>query len=186
MEYGKFMWRSKGKREKTSLSQRLERPWPYWLGGIALGILNIGLFWQSNEALKISTGIACMIGEVARAVGIDSQNWYFFEEGTSILKESGDFVNNSYTFLIVGIILGATIGALCSSQWRIRKMKKQQVIYAIGGGILMGIGARMASGCNLGAFFSAIPSFSLHGWVFGISLFGGAYVGIKILLKYRV
>ena len=32
----------------------------------------------------------------------------------------------------------------------------------------MGYGTRLSFGCNVGAYFSAIPSFSLHGWIFRI------------------
>ena len=36
----------------------------------------------------------------------------------------------------------------------------------------MGYGARLAMGCNIGGFFSAIPSLALNGWVFGLGLIG--------------
>ena len=36
---------------------------------------------------------------------------------------------------------------------------------AIIGGLLLGYGARIAYGCNIGAFFSGIASGSLHGWL---------------------
>lgn len=50
----------------------------------------------------------------------------------------------------------------------------------------MGYGARLAMGCNIGAFISAIPFFSLHGWLFMLCSFLGAYVGSKVLLFYMV
>ena len=31
----------------------------------------------------------------------------------------------------------------------------------------MGYGARIAFGCNIGAYFGGIASFSLHGWLWG-------------------
>jgi uncharacterized membrane protein YedE/YeeE len=60
---------------------------------------------------------------------------------------------------------------------------KQPLRYAqsIGGGVLMGYGAGLALGCTVGAFFSAIPSLALNGWVFGAALAIGAYLGVKIL-----
>ncbi len=33
--------------------------------------------------------------------------------------------------------------------------------------LLMGYGARIAYGCNIGAYFAGIASFSLHGWIWG-------------------
>lgn len=48
----------------------------------------------------------------------------------------------------------------------------------------MGYGTRIAFGCTIGSFFSGIPSFSLHAWIFGIFVILGAYVGTKILIKF--
>jgi len=45
----------------------------------------------------------------------------------------------------------------------------------------MGYSASLGIGCTIGAFFSAIPSFSLSGWLFGISLGLGAYIGTKVI-----
>jgi len=45
----------------------------------------------------------------------------------------------------------------------------------------MGYGAGLALGCTVGAFFSAIPSLALNGWVFAGALAIGAYAGVKIL-----
>ena len=46
---------------------------------------------------------------------------------------------------------------------------------------MMGFSASLGIGCTIGAFFSAISSLSLYGWVFGISLFGGSFIGTKII-----
>ncbi|MCL4823136.1 MAG: YeeE/YedE family protein, partial [Anaerolineales bacterium] len=37
------------------------------------------------------------------------------------------------------------------------------------GGVIAGFGARRAAGCNLAAFFTGIPQFSLHAWFFAIA-----------------
>ena len=38
----------------------------------------------------------------------------------------------------------------------------------------MGYGARLAYGCNIGAYLGGIASGSLHGWVWGIAAFAGS------------
>ena len=43
----------------------------------------------------------------------------------------------------------------------------------------MGYGARLAYGCNIGAYFGGIASFSLHGWVWGVVAILGTAVGLK-------
>jgi hypothetical protein len=45
------------------------------------------------------------------------------------------------------------------------------------GGLLLGYGARVAYGCNIGAYFSGIASGSLHGWLWLPAAFAGNVVG---------
>ena len=54
------------------------------------------------------------------------------------------------------------------------------VVAATLGGLIMGYGARIGFGCNIGAYFSGISSFSLHGWLWGASAIAGTYAGLKI------
>lgn len=51
---------------------------------------------------------------------------------------------------------------------------------AVIGGLLLGYGARLAFGCNIGAFFSGVVSGSLHGWVWLIFGLLGTYAGIYL------
>ena len=81
----------------------------------------------------------------------------------------------------VGIILGALLAAGLAGRfapiWRVPPMS---VVAAIIGGLLLGYGARIAYGCNIGAFFSGIASSSLHGWVWFAAAFVGNGVGTSI------
>jgi uncharacterized protein len=50
---------------------------------------------------------------------------------------------------------------------------------AVLGGLLMGYGARLAYGCNIGAYLGGIASMSLHGWVWGIMALLGTWMGLR-------
>lgn len=52
---------------------------------------------------------------------------------------------------------------------------------AVIGGMFAGFGARLAMGCNLAAFFTGIPQFSLHAWIFAAFMAAGTYVGTKVI-----
>ena len=45
---------------------------------------------------------------------------------------------------------------------------------------MLGYGARLAFGCNIGAYFSGIASGSLHGWVWMVAAFAGNMAGVKL------
>ena len=48
------------------------------------------------------------------------------------------------------------------------------------GGLLLGYGARLAYGCNIGAYFSGIASGSLHGWLWLVAAFTGNVSGTRL------
>jgi uncharacterized membrane protein YedE/YeeE len=55
----------------------------------------------------------------------------------------------------------------------------RSVVTAMVGGLLLGYAARIAYGCNIGAYFSGIASGSLHGWVWLVTAFAGNIAGIQ-------
>src|SRR6266436_1912759 len=50
------------------------------------------------------------------------------------------------------------------------------------GGVLMGVGATLAFGCNIGGFFSAVSALSLAGFAMMVGLGVGAFLGLRYLL----
>jgi uncharacterized protein len=54
------------------------------------------------------------------------------------------------------------------------------LLAAIVGGLLLGYGARIAYGCNIGAYFSGISSGSVHGWLWLAAAFVGSAIGTKL------
>ena len=70
-------------------------------------------------------------------------------------------------------------------RFKLKKIKSwKQIAAATLGGLLMGYGARIGFGCNIGALFSGIASLSLSGWVYALFLFLGAIIGSKLLVRY--
>jgi uncharacterized protein len=68
-----------------------------------------------------------------------------------------------------GIILGALLAAGVAGKFA-----------AVLGGLLLGYGARLAYGCNIGAYFSGIASSSLHGWLWLVAAFLGSILGTRL------
>jgi uncharacterized membrane protein YedE/YeeE len=100
----------------------------------------------------------------------------------ALADETGLF---SHTFSVtVGVLPGALVGALLSKEFKLR-YPRSAVRYAqsLGGGVLMGLGAGLAIGCTIGAFFSAIPSLSISGWLFAAALAGGSFLGVQAIRR---
>ncbi len=60
-----------------------------------------------------------------------------------------------------------------------REIPWRTALAAVLGGILMGVGARLAGGCNIGAYLAGIASGSLSGWVWGAVALAGTWVGLR-------
>lgn len=165
--------------------KKTKKPWPYWVGGVILGIINVIMLFVTGKAWKITTAFLYIGAGIWKILGIDTKDWYYFKVYNNHLSSGETFFNNRLIILIIAMILGSFLSVLYHSEFKFKKLKnKKQFFAALIGGILMGYGSRLSFGCNIGAYFSAIPSFSLHGWVYAIFMFVGAWIGCKILFKY--
>jgi uncharacterized membrane protein YedE/YeeE len=80
-----------------------------------------------------------------------------------------------------GIVLGALLAAGLAGKFKLGwKVPPRSLIAAVLGGLLLGYGARLAYGCNIGAYFSGIASSSLHGWLWLVAAFLGSILGTRL------
>jgi PAS domain S-box-containing protein len=70
--------------------------------------------------------------------------------------------------------------ALARREFKWKLPTVETATFAIVGGILMGIGARLAMGCNIGAFFATVTNGDPSGWVFLLGMVAGGYAGVKV------
>ena len=85
------------------------------------------------------------------------------------------------SILTFGLLLGAFGSALMSKQFAIRKSPGLEMIKGVVGGTLLGIGAAMAGGCNVGGFYTATSALSFAGLAMMVGLIAGAYLGLRYL-----
>lgn len=159
--------------------------WTYVVGAILLSVFQIITLAVTGNPWGVSGVLANWGAWLYQAVGGSVDKWYYFSsEGAQKTLEAG-FWNHGGSMRNLGIIFGALLATLFASQFKIKKIKsKKQVLAAVLGGLLMGYGARIGFGCNIGALYSGIASLSLSGWVFALFLFLGAMVGSKLLVKF--
>lgn len=162
-----------------------KNPLSYNAGAVLLGVLATAHLAVFGRAWGVTGTFAVWGAKLFRLIGIDTTKWAYFiaHQGmgksivTPILQDGGSIRN-------IGIIVGALLATLLASEFKIKKIKnKKQLFAGIFGGFLMGAGARLANGCNVGALFSGLSALSLSGWVFAISLLIGAFIGSKILIN---
>jgi len=159
--------------------------WSYVVGAILLSLFQIVTLATTDDPWGVSGAFANWGAWLYRLVGGNVDKWYYFSsKGAQATLEAG-LLRDPGSIRNFGIIFGALLATLMASQFKFKKIKtRRQILAAILGGLMMGYGARIAFGCNIGALFSGIASLSLSGWVFALFLFLGAMVGSKLLVKY--
>lgn len=116
---------------------------------------------------------------MAAWAGLDPQAWPYWQgnpEGvaTSVFAD----VTSVMDF---AIIAGAALAAAASGRFALRwRLSLPAIVGAALGGVLMGYGARLSGGCNIGAYFSALASGSLSGWVWPLGAWLGSVVGLRL------
>ncbi len=154
------------------------------VSGLLLALLNISFLAVMQEPWGISSVIAHWGAGIVKLSGSHPENWRYFQQGHDLSPSGFLFPGADDTWLILGLVAGSLLSALLASEFRWKKIRQpRQIILAVTGGALMGLGARLADGCNVGAFFSAVSSLSLHGWIFAVFTLAGTYAGIKLLTR---
>ncbi|HON88479.1 MAG TPA: YeeE/YedE thiosulfate transporter family protein [Spirochaetia bacterium] len=160
----------------------LKKEWSYQTGAVLLALFSLALVIVTGKSWGVTGPLGMWGGWILSKLGIAVDTWAGFK-ATPVA--SYDIWKDLPALTNIGIVVGALLAVLLAAQFKIKKLKSIKNLWAaILGGLLMGIGARISLGCNIGAFFTALPAFSLHGWIFWISIFSGAAVGSKLLVKY--
>lgn len=156
--------------------------WSFYTGAVLLMVMFEVVLLTSGKSWGVTSTFAEWGAWLFR---VDVSNWgYFADKMDSI---NAGFINDPGSMRNVGIIVGAMIAPLLAGRFslKIGFNFKDVIFYALGG-LLMGYGARLSSGCNIGALYSAICNMSLSGWVFLPSLTIGGIIGIKLVKRLKI
>lgn len=87
-------------------------------------------------------------------------------------------------YISLGMLFGGIVGAVLSKEffWRMPRRLSEWVMITIGG-LLMGIGIRLAFVCNVSTFFGMTPQMNLGGYLAVVGIVAGAWVGSMIYKK---
>ena len=155
--------------------------WPLLWGALALALLNVATLLVAGRPWGITWGYTLWGGKVADAAGLDVAAWDFWQwPGPARALDAG-ITKDVTSVMNVGIIVGAAVAAALAGRFApLLKIPPRSLAAALIGGLLLGYGARLAFGCNIGAFFSGVVSGSLHGWVWLVFGLLGTVAGIYL------
>ena len=145
------------------------RPWPVWGAAILVATVNVFLFafdrpWTASDGLRNWGDWALRGAGVVQRTDLVAP-WLY----------SGSLLN-------LGVLFGGLTAALLSREFAVRVPPRGEAMKGAAGGVLMGVGAMLAFGCNIGGFFSAVSALSLSGFGMMLGLGLGAFLGLRYLL----
>lgn len=154
--------------------------WPLWVGALAIAVLNLGVLLVSGAPWGVTTAFALWGSKASAALGLaDPSTWDFWSGPRATVLE-GSVLAESTGLTNFGIMIGALIASALAGAFTLhRRVPGRLATGAVIGGLLMGYGARLAYGCNIGAYLGGIASMSLHGWVWGVMALLGTWIGLR-------
>jgi uncharacterized protein len=141
------------------------------------GVLAALYFGLTGTIWAVTGEFARWGGELLQLIGVDPRGWAYYR----IIGLNGPPWTRTDGWLVLSMLAGSLAASLGGShfKWRMPAQRRRW-IQAFGGGIIAGFGTRLAMGCNLAAFFTGLPQFSLHAWLFIVGTAGGTYAGVKL------
>lgn len=159
----------------------LHGPWPLVAGAIALVVLNFATLALSGKPWGVTSAFALWGAKAASVVGIDTASWAYWSTKANAAALAAPLAQDKTSVMDIGIVLGAMLAAALAGRYApVWRIPRRSIIAAVVGGLLLGYGARLAYGCNIGAYFSGIISGSLHGWLWLVCALVGNVVGTRL------
>lgn len=151
------------------------------LAGAVIGALAAVLFLVSGQPWGVTLGLTVWGAKAVQAVGIDLTATAFWSDPWMAEALAGPLLAPHASASNVGLILGALLAAAAMGRLRHgTPIGWRASVAAALGGLLMGIGARLSFGCNVGAFLGGASSGSLHGVVWIAAALPGCWLGIRL------
>jgi hypothetical protein len=173
---------------RRSEAATLFEVWPYAWAAVALALLNFATLVLAGRPWGITQAFALWGSQAIDRSGLgDPVFWSFWEEPTRADALHRALWSDTTTVMNVAIVIGALLAAGLAGTFGARvRVPGAHLVASIFGGLLLGIGAIVATGCNIGAFFSGIASGSAHGWLWIVAALPGNWLGARLRPLFRL
>ncbi|MEQ8500962.1 MAG: YeeE/YedE family protein [Sneathiellaceae bacterium] len=159
----------------------LAGPWPLMVAGAALALLNFATLVTAGHPWTITWGLTLWGAKTARALGWDPAGSPFWRDGFPASALAEPVLADVTSVMDIGIVVGALAAAVLAGRFRLRLHGGPgPLLAAVLGGLMLGYGARLAYGCNIGALFSGAASTSLHAWLWLAAALPGNWLGCRL------
>ncbi|MDO5033740.1 MAG: YeeE/YedE thiosulfate transporter family protein [Eubacteriales bacterium] len=156
---------------------------------VAFALCYVALMYFFKSGWGVTTPFGYAFGGFLKLFGVSSEALEAYTKAKPGFFDT-PFFSNGVNVQNMGIVVGTLVAFLLMNIYKetvmeeIRITPREVLVYMLGG-FTMGIGSRLANGCNAGALFTPIAHFSLSAWVFLIVLVVGGTLGNMAAKKLR-
>lgn len=169
--------------DAQSIYQKLfVNPWSLTMGAVVIALLFAVLMGMTNGGWGASGPYGIWFAKFLMLFGFSPETLAAYSKVMSPEAFAAPFFSNGSTVQNVGIFLGTfvylfTAGKFSSTVSSELKITLTEGALFLLGGVSMGVGTRLAAGCNVGALYTPISQFSMAGWVFLVVMVIGGVLG---------
>ncbi len=152
-----------------SVKSREGFSWP--LTGVLVGVIGVVAFWASQfwgGGFARGLSFAAPTGELFFTVLTGTAESRFFP-----MFSLGPFQTTWAAFFIIGVPLGSYASAKTSGKFKWRVPAARQLVTIMAGGVMMGFGAVLAGGCNVGQALTGFATLSVGSIVATFAMIAG-------------
>jgi uncharacterized membrane protein YedE/YeeE len=151
------------------------------IGAVVIGLLCIAVFVAGGHPWSVTFGFTVWGAKIAQGLGFDFSQAAFWQWPGPKQALANSVLSDTSSLTDFGVFLGAMAAAAARKPFaRTSWPPPKSLAAAAIGGLLMGWGARIGFGCNIGAFVGGVSSGSLHGWVCFAAALVGCTIGIRL------
>ncbi|MBB5273583.1 YeeE/YedE family protein [Quisquiliibacterium transsilvanicum] len=173
---GALLW----SRRRTTTSRWTGRG--IYVAAVIMAVLAIANLVVAGQPWGIVYGLGLWGAKIVTWAGFDLSANAFWGRDAQQAQIAASLLDDVTSVTNLGLLAGSFLLA-----WRRRsacpdvgRITGRQWLWSVAAGLVLGYSARLAFGCNVGAFFSGISTGSLHGWVWFACAFAGSLVGVRL------
>jgi uncharacterized membrane protein YedE/YeeE len=178
----------RGQKSAAPLVDRLVfGPWPLVWGVAGLALFNLLTMLLAGHPWSITFAFGLWGAKIANAIGFDVLSWPYWSTGYPLKALTSSVLADVTSLMDFGLVIGAILASALAGKFAPEsKLPWNSIAAAVVGGLLLGYGARLAFGCNIGALLGGISSGSLHGWLWLVSGFAGSWLGVYLRVNFKL
>lgn len=163
----------------------LRGPWSLGAGALALALLSGLTLLLAERPWGVTWGFTLWAAKLAQLLGWDPSSSVLWQQERFASALRAGLFDDITSVMNLGIVLGAAAAAAAAGRLGFRSPPSAAAVVAsLLGGLLMGYGAWLSFGCNVGAYLAGIASTSLHGWLWIAFALLGTALGVRLRPRF--